>query len=117
MLALASTIEHGDFTTPRRIGIFSYGSGCCSEFFSGVATRDGQERVRAMRIKEHLDQRYELSMNEYEELLADSRAVKFGTRNVALNTNFLLQARRAHGNGTLFLTEIKEYQRQYDRIT
>jgi polyketide biosynthesis 3-hydroxy-3-methylglutaryl-CoA synthase-like enzyme PksG len=117
MLALASTIEHGDFTTPTRIGIFSYGSGCCSEFFSGVVTRDGQERVRAMRIKEHLDKRYELTMNEYEELLADSRAVKFGTRNVVLNRNFLLAARSAHGNGTLFLTEIKEYQRQYDRIT
>jgi polyketide biosynthesis 3-hydroxy-3-methylglutaryl-CoA synthase-like enzyme PksG len=117
MLALASTIEHGDFTTPRRIGIFSYGSGCCSEFFSGVVTRDGQERVRAMRIKEHLDKRYELSMDKYEELLADSKAVKFGTRNVVLNTNFLSDARSAHGNGTLFLTEIKEYQRQYDRIT
>ncbi len=117
MLALASTIEHGDFTTPRRIGIFSYGSGCCSEFFSGFVTRDGQERIRAMGIKEHLDKRYELTMNEYDELLADSRSVKFGTRNVVLNTNFLLAARSALGNGTLFLTEIKEYQRQYDRIT
>ncbi len=117
MLALASTIEHGDFATPRRIGLFSYGSGCCSEFFSGVVTKDGQERIRAMRIKEHLDKRYELTMNEYEELLADSRAVRFGTRNVVLNRNFLLEARSAHGNGTLFLTEIKEYQRQYDRIT
>src|SRR5882724_10048004 len=61
MLALASTIEHGDFTAPQRIGLFSYGSGCCSEFFSGFVTRDGQERVRTMRIKEHLDKRYELT--------------------------------------------------------
>jgi polyketide biosynthesis 3-hydroxy-3-methylglutaryl-CoA synthase-like enzyme PksG len=116
LLALASTIEHGDFTTPRRIGLFSYGSGCCSEFFSGVVTSDGQERVRAMRIRDHLDKRYELGMDEYEELLVGSNAVKFGTRNVMLDTNFLPKARNAQGNGTLFLTQIKEFQRQYDRI-
>lgn len=115
-LALASTIEHGDFTTPQRVGVFSYGSGCCSEFFSGVVTKDGQERLRAMRIKEHLDKRYELSMDEYEKLLVGSNAVKFGTRNVVLDTKFLSNARSAPGNGTMFLTEIKEFQRQYDRI-
>ncbi|MBV9495103.1 MAG: hydroxymethylglutaryl-CoA synthase family protein [Acidobacteria bacterium] len=117
MLSLASTIEHGDFTTPQRIGVFSYGSGCCSEFFSGVVTKEGQDRVRSMRIKEHLDKRYRLSMVEYENLLAGSNAVKFGTRNVRLDTNFIPQARNAHGNGTLFLTEIKEFQRQYDRLS
>ncbi|MEA2491930.1 MAG: polyketide biosynthesis 3-hydroxy-3-methylglutaryl-CoA synthase-like enzyme PksG, partial [Acidobacteriota bacterium] len=33
LLSLVSTIEHGDFDAPQRIGCFSYGSGCCSEFF------------------------------------------------------------------------------------
>jgi polyketide biosynthesis 3-hydroxy-3-methylglutaryl-CoA synthase-like enzyme PksG len=115
-LALVSTIEHGDFELPQRVGIFSYGSGCCSEFFSGVITKEGQERVRALRIKEQLDKRYELSMDEYERLLVGSNAVKFGTRNVMLDTNFLPRARSAQGNGTLFLTEIKEFQRRYDQI-
>jgi polyketide biosynthesis 3-hydroxy-3-methylglutaryl-CoA synthase-like enzyme PksG len=115
MLSLLSTIDHGDFRTPERIGCFSYGSGCCSEFFSGIATRDSQERVRALRIKEHLDKRYELSMEEYDNLLVSSNAVKFGTRNVVLDTDFISQARSAQG-GTLFLTGIKEFQRQYDRI-
>jgi len=115
MLSLASTIEYGDFTEPQRIGVFSYGSGCCSEFFSGVVTNLGQERVRAMRIKDRLDKRYELSMDEYEKLLHGSNAVKFGTRNVTLDTDFLAKAR--NGNGTFFLTEIKEFQRQYDRLS
>ena len=117
MLSLASAIDHGDFTTPQRIGVFSYGSGCCSEFFSGVVTKEGQQRVRAMRIKEHLDRRYGLAMDEYEKLLAGSHAVKFGTRNVKLDTDFLPQARGAQGNGTLFLAEIKEFQRRYDRLS
>lgn len=117
MLALLSTIDHGDFHTPQRIGCFSYGSGCCSEFFSGIVTKDGQERVRAMRIKDQLDKRCELSMEEYDSLLVRNNAVKFGTRNVVLDTDFISQARSAQGKEVLFLTEIKEFQRQYDRIS
>jgi len=117
MLSLLSTIDHGDFHTPQRIGCFSYGSGCCSEFFSGIVTNDAHERVRALRIKDQLDKRYELSMEEYDSLLVSNNAVKFGARNVVLDTGFIPQARSAQGNGTLFLTEIKEFQRQYDRIS
>jgi polyketide biosynthesis 3-hydroxy-3-methylglutaryl-CoA synthase-like enzyme PksG len=116
MLSLLSTIDHGDFHVPQRIGCFSYGSGCCSEFFSGVVTKDGQERVRALRVKDQLDKRYELSMEEYDSLLVSNNAVKFGTRNVVLNTDFIPQARIAQGKDTLFLTQIKEFQRQYGRI-
>jgi polyketide biosynthesis 3-hydroxy-3-methylglutaryl-CoA synthase-like enzyme PksG len=117
MLSLLSTIEHGAFQTPQRIGVFSYGSGCCSEFFSGIVTKDAQERGRALRIKDQLDKRYELSMEEYDNLLVSNNAVKFGARNVVLDTGFIPKARSAQGNGTLFLTEIKEFQRQYDRIS
>jgi polyketide biosynthesis 3-hydroxy-3-methylglutaryl-CoA synthase-like enzyme PksG len=56
-------------------------------------------------------------MEEYDNLLRSNSAVKFGARNVVLDTKFIPQAREAHGNGTLFLTEIKEFQRQYDRIS
>jgi polyketide biosynthesis 3-hydroxy-3-methylglutaryl-CoA synthase-like enzyme PksG len=114
MLSLVSTIEHGDFERPQRVGVFSYGSGCCSEFFSGVVTKDGQQRVRAMGIKDQLDRRCELSMDEYERLLQGSNAVKFGTRNVVLDADFLPRAKSAHGSGTMFLTEIHEFQRRYE---
>lgn len=116
MLSLASVIEHGDFDTPKRIGCFSYGSGCCSEFFSGVASKTSQQHIRAMNIREHLDGRYELSMDEYEELLQVSNIMKFGTRNVVPDENFIAQARRTHGKKTLFLREIKEFHREYEWI-
>ena len=116
MLSLVSTIEHGNYDTPQRVGVFSYGSGCCSEFFSGIVTKEGQERVRALRIQDQLDNRYELSMDEYDRLLANSHAVKFGTRNVVLDTEFLPRARSAQGAETLFLTQIKEFQRHYDKV-
>ncbi len=117
MLSLASAIDHGNFDTPRRIGIFSYGSGCCSEFFSGVASRDGQQRIRALNIKEQLDRRHELSMDEYEALLEGSNAVRFGTRNVVLDAAFVPRARRAQGRKTLFLREIKEFHREYEWVS
>jgi len=117
LLSLISTIDHGDFETPQRIGCFSYGSGCCSEFFSGIVTREGQERVRALRFKDQLDKRCELSIQEYDSLLVNNNAVKFGTRNVVLDTDFIPQARNAQGKETLFLTGIKEFQRQYARLS
>jgi len=116
LLALLSTIDHGDFEIPQRVGCFSYGSGCCSEFFSGIVTKDGQDRVRAMRIKDQLDKRYELTIEEYDRLLVNNSVVKFGTRNVVLDTDFIPQARRSQGKEKLFLTAIKEFQRQYDCI-
>lgn len=116
MLSLASTIDHGDFETPQRIGCFSYGSGCCSEFFSGVVRKEGQERLRALKIKDQLNKRHELSMEEYDNLLVGSNAVKCGTRNVTLDSDFIPQARSAQGMETLFLKAIKEFHREYEWI-
>lgn len=117
MLSLASTIDHGEFSTPRRIGCFSYGSGCCSEFFSGVVRKDSQQRLQEMGIRAQLDRRYELSMEEYDELLAASSTVKFGTRNAMPDAGLIPRARQVHGRSTLFLKEIKEYHREYEWIS
>ncbi len=114
MLSLLSTIEHADLTTPKRIGIFSYGSGCCSEFFSGVATQEGQQAIRAMPVRDRLDNRYELSMDEYESVLEVSNVMRFGTRNLVLDTSFIPAARSSHTRKTLFLKEIKEFHRVYE---
>ncbi|MDW9237300.1 polyketide biosynthesis 3-hydroxy-3-methylglutaryl-ACP synthase PksG [Burkholderia thailandensis] len=113
-LSLASTIDHGDFSTPRRIGLFSYGSGCCSEFFSGVVTQEGQRRLAAMRIGQQLDARYRLSLAEYDALLLGSGAVRFGTRNVELGAS-LLPGPRAMlaGKNRLVLARIREFHREY----
>lgn len=69
-LALCSLIERSEQTAPRRIGMFSYGSGCASEFYSGVLGAEAAERVRAQGISAAIADRYPLSMPEYE-LLSD----------------------------------------------
>lgn len=117
MFSLLSTIDNGDFATPKRIGCFSYGSGCCSEFFSGFCSTEGQRRVRALGIKGHLDSRYELSMEEYQELLSGERAIRFGTRNATIDAQFLPQVRKGNGRGLLFLKDIKEFHRNYEWLS
>lgn len=112
-LSLLSTIDNGDFTSPQRIGCFSYGSGCCSEFFSGIVRPQGQQRVRQLGIAQRLDARYELSMEEYDELFERNMAVKFGTRNVEIDASVVPRARAALGGETLLLSRIKEFHREY----
>jgi polyketide biosynthesis 3-hydroxy-3-methylglutaryl-CoA synthase-like enzyme PksG len=113
-LSLASTIDQGRFDSSKRIGCFSYGSGCCSEFYSGVATEQSKERLRSFRIESQLNDRYQLKMDEYDALLMGSGAVKFGTRNVKLDFELIPNVLDAcQGKERLFLEEIKEFHREY----
>jgi hydroxymethylglutaryl-CoA synthase len=54
----------------ERIGLFSYGSGCTSEFFSGVIARGAPERIAAARLDELLAARERISVTEYERIMA-----------------------------------------------
>lgn len=110
LVSLASTIDNGRFDTARRVGCFSYGSGCCSEFFSGVVTAEGQARLRTMAIGAALDRRHRLSIAEYEAILAGGNVVRFGTRNAALAEQYTAAPAPA---ATLFLRQIRDYHREY----
>ncbi|UJF34771.1 hydroxymethylglutaryl-CoA synthase family protein [Paenibacillus hexagrammi] len=113
-LSLASAIDNGRFETSKRIGCFSYGSGCCSEFYSGIVTPQGQERQRRFEIGNRLNERYPLSIAEYETLLAGSGAVKFGTRNMQTDFELIPEAiASSRGKGRLFLERINEFHREY----
>ncbi|AOY07331.1 polyketide biosynthesis 3-hydroxy-3-methylglutaryl-ACP synthase PksG [Bacillus subtilis] len=117
-LALASTIDLGRFDSPKRIGCFSYGSGCCSEFYSGITTPQGQERQRTFGIEKHLDRRYQLSMEEYELLFKGSGMVRFGTRNVKLDFEMIPGIMQStQEKPRLFLEEISEFHRKYRWIS
>jgi polyketide biosynthesis 3-hydroxy-3-methylglutaryl-CoA synthase-like enzyme PksG len=123
MVSLLSAIENGAFDTPQRIGCFSYGSGCCSEFYSGVASASGQKKLALMLIARQLDARHELTMDEYDAILNGSHAVKFGTRNVLLDLNLIpavWDSIRSQvvttGRRRIFLKEIKDFYRTYEWV-
>lgn len=114
-VALSGIICDGAFDTPKRIGCFSYGSGCCSEFFSGVVTKEGAEKLRRMNIAAQLDRRYPLTLTEYDDLLTNSSSVRFGTRNVRLDPDVVHGARASwRDKERLVLKEIKEFHRVYE---
>lgn len=113
-LSLASTIDNGNFDTASRIGCFSYGSGCCSEFYSGIVRPEGQRRQLQFNINKQLNERFQLSMEAYEVLLKGSGAVRFGTRNVKLDHDLIPGAMSSvQGKQRLYLGEIQEYHRVY----
>ena len=117
LLSLASTIDHGDYASPKRIGCFSYGSGCCSEFYSGVVTKQAQEKQAAFNIEQHLNQRYELDIPQYETLMVRSSDIKFGTRNVELERDFIPEIwQSVQGKGHLYLKGINEFHREYEWV-
>ena len=66
-IALLALIDRCPELRPGdRIGMFSYGSGCCSEFYSGLLGKGAHEVAKAAGVKALLDARYEASVVDYE---------------------------------------------------
>lgn len=75
-LALTSTLATAP--TPldgQRIGLFSYGSGSCAEFFAGTVTPGAQDRVRALALPALLDARRPVSIAEYEQVMTERESI------------------------------------------
>jgi len=113
-LGLAGVLESVDLAEPCRVGMFSYGSGCCSEFFSGVISLDGQRRLRAQAIGAALDRRHRLSMDEYELLLRGDQVIRFGQRDASIDHDTVPAAWAGfEGSGRLVLDAMTGYHRKY----
>jgi len=116
-LALASAIDNGRFDRPRRVGVFSYGSGCCSEFFSGIVTPESQAKLRELNLAGHLEDRYCLSMEEYEETFGENANIRFGTKDYVVDRSRFAKAfRHVEGKGRLVLSEISNFHRKYEWV-
>ncbi|MDU3725711.1 MAG: hydroxymethylglutaryl-CoA synthase [Cutibacterium avidum] len=114
-LNMLSAIVHADVSQARRLGLFSYGSGCSSEFYSGVFDHNSQEALARMNVGQRLDDRYRLSIDEYEMLLRTNNEVGFGTRNVDLDLDLIPGVRRV-GGPHLVLKRIREFHREYEWV-
>lgn len=68
-LALLSLLYHeAEQLSGKRIGLFSYGSGCAAEFFAGRVQPGAAELLRQMDVAAPLRERHRLTISEYEEL-------------------------------------------------
>lgn len=114
-LALCGLIDAAEIDDVKRVGIFSYGSGCSSEFYSGLLTPESKRQLAKMKIQEQLSRRYELSMEEYDQILDLDMEWMFGVRDKVVDI-----APFAHiydhyfaGRGLLVLKQVSDYHREY----
>ncbi|GGP51552.1 hydroxymethylglutaryl-CoA synthase family protein [Saccharothrix coeruleofusca] len=118
-LALASLLDAADVEGGARVGLYSYGSGCASEFFSGVVDGESAAAVREARIGDHLAARFEVDFAEYTELLAGNARCLVPERDrpaeaarcAPLLSRFGIERELLVFNGT------KGYHRQYEWTT
>lgn len=114
-LALCGLIDHADLNTTKRVGLFSYGSGCSSEFYSGIITPLSQSVLRQMKIGEGLNARYKLSMEEYDKVLDLNMEWVFGLKDKEVDIS---QFKKIYdyffeGRGLLVLKRINAFHREY----
>lgn len=67
----------------QRIGLFSYGSGCSSEFFSGVVGPRAASVIAGARLDELLASRTRIDVAEYERIMALPREANDATESLA----------------------------------
>ncbi len=66
-VALAGLVEAmPSLTAGDRVGIYSYGSGSCAEFYSATIGADARAAVAEARIEQQLSRRRKLTVDEYE---------------------------------------------------
>ncbi|MGI6668757.1 MAG: hydroxymethylglutaryl-CoA synthase family protein [Acetivibrionales bacterium] len=114
-IALCSLIDNAKFEGVRRVGLFSYGSGCSSEFYSGLISMCSKVLLAEMNIGGEIARRCELSIQEYEQLLELNSEWAFGIRNKEADMSQYSRIYREHaeGRGLLVLKRVCDYHREY----
>lgn len=115
-LALMALIETDDgLTAGARVGIFSYGSGCCAELYSGLICPEARAVVRAAGLPSLLDARRPLSVAEYESV-ERARTARVDCGDFATDKSVLGDWYDRHyaGRGILTFTGMRDYYRCYE---
>lgn len=115
-IGLMGMIDASDDLAPGdRVGIYSYGSGSCAEFYSGRIGARAKELVAGDRLQDRLAARQNVSVADYEriETQRGERAER-PTYDVDRDGLDDLYRRRYAGQGRLVLADVDEYQRNYE---
>ncbi len=89
--------------TDARVGLYSYGSGCVGEFFSGIVQQQYQEALNTKKHQNLFSERNELTYAEYEEFC-----------NFKLPTDDSHLAIAKHETGKFRLSAIDQHKRIYE---
>jgi polyketide biosynthesis 3-hydroxy-3-methylglutaryl-CoA synthase-like enzyme PksG len=113
--ALCGIIDNAEINHFKRIGMFSYGSGCSSEFYSALLSPEAEKIVKKMKINEQLDRRYKLDVNEYDQLLNINQEWTFGIKNKETDISSYAKIYKHffQDRELLVLKRINDYHREY----
>jgi len=112
-LSLASLIDTAPFTGPVRVGLYAYGSGCSSEFFSGTVDLQSKQVLAARGLSAHLDRRTEIDFDTYAELLPQNLTCLMPVANAEVDVDRYLGLVPATRQSLLVHTVTKDYHREY----
>jgi hydroxymethylglutaryl-CoA synthase len=105
-VGLASLLDHsGDDLGGRRLGLFSYGSGCSAEFFSGVVQPGFREHLFTGRHRKLLAERTELTYQQYEDIY-----------NLPVPTDGAAYALAQYRTGPFRLAGLSQHKRVYESV-
>jgi polyketide biosynthesis 3-hydroxy-3-methylglutaryl-CoA synthase-like enzyme PksG len=115
-MAVCGLIDTAPLDGYKRIGIFSYGSGCSSEFYSGLISPRSKQVLQQMNIAGQLNRRYELSFAEYDRIVDLNMEWVFGIQNKEVDLSEYSQVYRhfMEGRKYLVLKGVKDFHREYD---
>lgn len=115
-IALLATIDKADDLKPDdTIGVFSYGSGSCAEFYCVKYTAKSKEVAKRAGLKELIENRYKITVKDYEamETFREQR-IKEGDFEPDYNMVPGLYDAAYKGKGLLIYKGSKGYYRTYD---
>lgn len=89
-LGLISLLDNGNLGAGDRIGLFSYGSGAVSEFFSMTLMNGFKSHLTSEKNQALLSERKQLSIDEYEKMFNEKLPPNGGTYTFSDSTDFAI---------------------------
>ena len=108
-------LDDDELKAGDRIGLYSYGSGSCAEFYSAIVLPEATKIVKSLGINEHLKARRELTVEEFDHLskLESSHADK-PTFDTDLTYPNAWYDKYYKGKGLLIFRGTKDFIRKYE---
>lgn len=105
-IGLGSLLDHTqEDLSGKRIGFYSYGSGCVAEYFSGVVQAGYRERLKTAHHQQMLSTRTLLSYDNYAEFYQFQYAVDGSEQEIP-----------QHQTGAFRLAKLQQHKRVYERL-
>lgn len=104
-VCLASLLDHAEDLTGKRIGFYSYGSGCVAEFFSGVVQENYRDALHTAYHQSLIAKRKKITYQQYAE---------FYTYRYCEDGN--LQVIPEYDTGFYRLSKLENHQRIYNEV-